>query len=204
MLEKCVTALLISEVDAFSELYRMLAKDIGVTMTVEKSWNVKYRMTQDIVILGSKYLPDLNKAYYPVAVVILKSGESPAPYIKDGINHFIFDHTNQYELITALFRQDRVIVNGASLEVKKMLKDCGATRFNIGDYDFRFDMNIYKYKGQPIYLQESQKRYLAQWLLFGNKENKHRMLLCLMRKKFGEDFLKDVDRFGQLRRKDNE
>ena len=202
MLEKCHTALLISEVEAFSNLYESLANDIGVNLTVETGWNIKYRMTKDIVILGSKYLPDLNKAYYPLAVIILKDGESPAPYIKEGINHFIFDHTNQYELITALFRQDKVLVNGASLEVKQMLKDSGATRFTLGDYDFRFDQNIYRYKNRQIYLQESQKRYLAQWLLFGNKENKHRMLLCLMRKKFGEDFLKDIDRFGQLRSKD--
>lgn len=204
MLTKCNTALLISEVESFSLLYTSLAGDVGVDMTVESGWNVKYRMTKDVVILGSKYLTDLNKAYYPMAVVILKSGESPAPYIKEGINHFIFDHTNQYELITALFKQDKVLVNGASLEVKQMIKDSGATRFILGDYDFRFDLNIYKYKGKPIYLQDSQKRYLAQWLLFGNKENKHRMLLCNMRKKFGADFLKDIDRFGQLRRKENE
>lgn len=201
MLEKCSTALLISEVEAFSKMFESLAKDVGVNMTVESSWNVKYRVTKDIVILGSKYLPYLNKAYYPMAVVILKNNESPAPYIKEGINHFIFDHTNQFELITALFKQNKVLVNGASLELNQMLKESGTTRFLLGDYDFRFDMNIYKYKGQPIYLQEAQKRYLAQWLLFGNKENKHRMLLCLMRKKFGEDFLKDIDRFGQLRRK---
>ena len=201
MLDKCKTALLITESESFSTMYESLAKDIGVEMTVEKDWNIKYRMTKDIVILGSKYLSQLNKAYYPMAVVILKSGESPAPFIKEGINHFIFDYQNQYELIVALFRQDKVLVNGASLEVKKMLTESGTTRFTLGDYDFRFDQNIYKYKGQPIYLQESQKRYLAQWLLFGNKENKHRMLLCLMRKKFGENFLKDIDRFGQYKEK---
>lgn len=199
MLEKCNSALLISEVESFSETYETIARDIGVDMTVEKEWKPRYRMSRDVVILGSKYLPDLNKAYYPVAVVILKKGENPVPYVKEGVNHFIFDYTNQYELLMALFKTPRVLVNGASQELKEMLRESGTTRFKAGAYDFRFDMNIYLYKEQPIYLQEAQKRYLAQWLLFGNKENKHRMLLCLMRKKFGEDFLKDIDRFGQIK-----
>ena len=204
MLEKCNSALLISEVESFSEIYKMVARDIGVDMTVEKEWKPRYRMSKDVVILGSKHLPDLNKAYYPMAGVILKSGENPVPYIKEGVNHFIFDYTNQYELLMALFKTPRVLVNGASQELKEMLMESGTTRFKAGAYDFRFDMNIYLYKEQPIYLQEAQKRYLAQWLLFGNKENKHRMLLCLMRKKFGEDFLKDIDRFGQLKEEKNE
>lgn len=204
MLEKCNTALLISEVENFAENYVTVAKDIGVSMTVEKEWNLKYRMTKDVVILGSKHLKLLNRAYYPLAVVILKEGESPASYIKEGISHFIFDYTNQYELITALFKPGKVMVNGASLEIQEMLKGSDTVRFYIGDYDFRFDQNIYKYKGQPIYLQEAQKRYLAQWLLFGNKENKHRMLLCLMRKKFGDEFLRDIDRFGRVKEEENE
>ena len=204
MLEKCNSALLISEVESFSETYETIARDIGVDMTVEKEWKPRYRMSKDVVILGSKYLPDLNKAYYPMAVVILKKGENPVPYIKEGVNHFIFDYTNQYELLMALFKSPKVLVNGASQELKEMLRESGTTRFKAGAYDFRFDMNLYLYKGQPVYLQEAQKRYLAQWLLFGNKENKHRMLLCLMRKKFGEDFLKDIDRFGQLKEEKNE
>lgn len=204
MLEKCMTALLISDVESFSNTYKEIAKDVGVAMTVEKEWNIKYRMSKDVVILGSKFLPSLNKAYYPSTVLILKKGESPAPYIKEGINHFIFDYTNQYELIVALFKKSRVLVNGASLELNEMLKESEVTRFAIGNYDFRFDQNIYKYKGQPIYLQEAQKRYLAQWLLFGNKENKHRMLLCLMRKKFGDEFLRDIDRFGRVKEEEDE
>lgn len=204
MLEKCNSALLISEVESFSETYETIARDIGVDMTVEKEWKLQYRMSKDVVILGSKYLPDLNKAYYPVAVVILKRGENPVPYIKEGVNHFIFDYTNQYELLMALFKTPRVLVNGASQELKDMLRESRTTRFKAGAYDFKFDMNVYLYKEQPIYLQEAQKRYLAQWLLFGNKENKHRMLLCLMRKKFGEDFLKDIDRFGQFKEEKNE
>lgn len=204
MLEKCNSALLISEVESFSETYETIARDVGVDMTVEKEWKPRYRMSRDVVILGSKHLPDLNKAYYPMAVVILKRGENPVPYIKEGVNHFIFDYTNQYELLMALFKTPRVLVNGASQELKDMLRESGTTRFKAGAYDFRFDMNVYLYKEQPIYLQEAQKRYLAQWLLFGNKENKHRMLLCLMRKKFGEDFLKDIDRFGQFKEEKNE
>ena len=155
-------------------------------------------MNKDIVIFGSKYLSQVNKAYYPSSVIILKKGESPAPFIKEGINHFIFDYMNQYELITALFKQAKVLIR-ASSEIKDILEDSVFTRFTLGDYDFRFDLNIYLYKGKPIYLQKAQKIYLAQWLLFGNKDNSKRAIVCKLRKKLGSDFLKDIDRFGRLK-----
>ena len=50
-----------------------------------------------------------------------------------------------------------------------------------------------------IYLTDSSKKYLAQWLLNGLKDNSKRMILCNLRKKFGKDFLSDIDRFGQLK-----
>ena len=48
-----------------------------------------------------------------------------------------------------------------------------------------------------IYLTNTIKKYLAQWLLNGKKDNSKRMILHNLRKKFGNDFLSDVDRFGR-------
>lgn len=60
---------------------------------------------------------------------------------------------------------------------------------------------IFFYKGKPIYLTSAHKKYLAEWLLTGNKDNSRRMILCNLRKKFGVDFLADIDRFGQPKRR---
>lgn len=204
MLEKCMTALLITDVESFADTYCQLAQDIGVKLRVESQWSSMYRSDEDVIILGTKYLEKLNKAYLAKAVVILKSGESPAKYIKNGIERFIFDYTNQYELILAFFRKETLVIHSSSDDLRKIVKDSGLTSFCIGDYDFRFDLNHYKYKGKLIYLVDSQKKYLAEWLLNGYKDNRKRMLLCNMRKRFGAEFLKDIDRFGQLRRKENE
>ena len=62
------------------------------------------------------------------------------------------------------------------------------TSFCIGDYDFQFDKNTFRYKGKSIYLCGSQKAYLASWLLNAHKDNSKRMILCNLRKKFGADF----------------
>ena len=107
MLIKCSKALLLSDVPSFAENYKALAEEIGVSLQVESEWNDRYRVTSEVVILGSKYLDTLNRSYYSEAVLILKEGESPAPYIKEGINRFIFNYKNNYELLCAFYKQEK-------------------------------------------------------------------------------------------------
>lgn len=199
MLQKASKALLLSDVPSFARNYQALAGEVGVSLSVEKEWNIKYRANYEVIILGSKFLTDLNRAYYPEAVLILKEGESPAPYIKEGITRFIFNYKNNYELLCAFYKPEKVVLHASSNDLKTIIKECDVLAYNFGDYDFKFDKNRFLYKGKPIYLADSAKRYLAEWLLNGHKDNKKRMILCNLRKKFGEEFLKDVDRFGQIK-----
>lgn len=199
MLRKCSNALLLSSAKAFSSLYEQLASELEVTVRVEAEWNASYRIKEEVVICGSKYVEAINKAYYPITVVILKSGESFLPYAKMGISRFIFDHENQYELAFALFKEEKIVLHASSNDLKTIIKENGVTSFQAGEYQFFFDKNKYLYKGKQIYLTESHKRYLAEWLLNGHKDNSKRMIMCNLRKKFGKDFLKDIDRFGQLK-----
>ena len=62
---------------------------------------------------------------------------------------------------------------------------------------FAYKMDIVS--GYEFGVGDSAKRYLAEWLLNGHKDNKKRMILCNLRKRFGADFLINVDRFGQLK-----
>lgn len=156
-------------------------------------------MREEVVICGTKYFECINRAYYPILVLIMKPGENPFPYIKKGASRFIFDHENMFELTFALMSPEKAILHTASDSLKDILKDSTVTSFVFGDYEFFFDKNRFIYKGKPIYMADSTKRYLAEWLLNGHKDNSKRMILCNLRKKFGAEFLKDVDRFGQLK-----
>ena len=200
MLEKVKSALLISDRHSFYEMYKSLAESVDVVMNVQGAWCDRYRVSDDIVITGSNHLAEINESYYNKTVVILKAGESPASFIKKGVSRFIFDYQNQYELLVALFREEPVVLQSSSKNIKDILRNYSPL-FHVGDYEFRFDMDVFKYKGKPIYLCDSQKKFLAEWLLAGHKDNKKRMVLCNLRKKFGDDFLKEIDRFGNLRRK---
>lgn len=204
MLRKCKRALLLSDVASFVGMYSQLADEAEVELTVESVWSDRYRITQDVVILGAKYLDNINKIYYDSVVLILKSGESPYPYIKMGISRFIFDHTNQFELYTAFFKEEPVYVNDANKELKDLVKDYNSSKFCYDRYDFNFLTDTFTYKGKPIYLTKAQKRYLAEWLLHGRKDNSKRMFLFSLRKKFGEDFLTEVDRHGQIKEEKDE
>lgn len=199
MLIKCNSVLLLTNVESFSQLYSQYAEELGISLRVEKEWNVRYRVTEEVVICGSKYLENLHRSYYGTVVLILKEGESPAPYIKEGITRFIFDYQNRYELALALYKNEKVIIHSSSKDLKTVIKDCEVLNYQFGDYNFMFDKNRFIYKGKPIFLNDSAKTYLAEWLLNSHKDNKKRMILCNLRKKFGEEFLKDVDRFGQIK-----
>ena len=204
MLKKCEKVLLLSDVESFADTYIAIAEDIGVKLEVAGEWAKMYRLNAETVILGSKYLEKLNPSYYPKAVLILKDDENPGPYMQMGITRFIFDYKNQYELSLALYRQETVTIHTSSKDIEETIKASGVSEFCFGDYDFRFDKNHFRYKGVPIYLCDSQKAYLAEWLLNAHKDNRKRMVLCNLRKKFGSEFLSNVDRFGQIRRKINE
>lgn len=204
MLKKSKSALLISANDDFSSRYEALAKSVGVVLYIETEWNTRYRVKDDVVILGGKHLDNLNEAYYDKAVVILNEGESTAPYIQKGIQHFIFNYQNKFELITALFYQEPVVVRAQNMKVEEIIKEKGVNRFVQKDYDFRFDKDVFMYKGRQIYIRRGEQKFLADWLLMGHKDNKRRTLLYNLRDRFGKDFLADIDRFGRIKEERNE
>ena len=199
MLIKCNSALLLTDVSSFAGMYKGIAKEASVQLKVEEDWSKSYRINQDVVIAGSKYLDKINEAYISKTVLILRSDESPASFVAKGIERFIFDYQNAQELCLAFYRPDKVIVHTKDAELTDLIKTATTNCYQFGDYDFQFDKNSFKYKGKGIYLCKSQQKYLAEWLLYGNKDNKKRSILCALRKKFGQDFLKDVDRHGVLK-----
>ena len=199
MLTKCKSALLLSDVESFSKTYEAIAEEAGVEFKAERDWSERYRVSQEVVILGSKYLDKLNSTYYPNAVLLLKESENPYTFVQRGITRFIFDYHNKNELFMALFKTEVVTVHTAQLPLEDILKESQIWNYQFGEYDFKFDKDRFFYKNRPIYLANAQKRYLAEWLLNGHKDNSKRMLLCNMRKKFGQDFLADIDRFGRFK-----
>lgn len=204
MLKVCSNALLLSNVAKFSETYKQIALEFDVSLRIETEWKDSYRIKEAVVICGTKYFDCINKAYYPVTVLILKKGESFIPYAKKGVSRFIFDFEDKNELAFAFMKAEQIVLQSTSNELKNIIKENDITSFQQGDYQFFFDKNKYLYKDKALYLTEGQKKYLAEWLLNGNKDNKKRMTLFALRKKFGNDFMRDIDRFGQLKGKKNE
>lgn len=199
MLRKCSTVLLLTGVKDFGELYSQLAEECGVNLRYESAWSDKLRIREEVVICGGKHLDSVNKAYYANTVVILRNGESPYEYIKRGINRFIFDHENKYELFLAFFQAEKIFVRQHDTDLKTVLEDAPLLVWEEGDYSFDFKRDRFFYKGKGLYMTDVVKAYLAEWLLNGRKDNDKRMYLCNLRKKFGAGFLRDVDRFGRIK-----
>lgn len=203
MLKKCSNVLLLTNVTSFAETYTELARDIGVSVHVEEEWNSHYRVSEQVIVCGSKYIEDINEMFIPNVVVILRSGENPAALIKRGINRFIFDFKSSTELLVSMYAQEKEYVKQSGT-FADVLDESPFLNYVEGEYKFNFKSDRYYYKGDGIYLTNAEKRYLAEWLLNGHKDNSKRQCLFNMRKKFGNGFLKGIDRFGKLKEKKNE
>lgn len=203
MLKKCNTVLLLSSSESFIKTYSELAADIGVEVHVEGSWNSHYRVSEQVIVCGSKYIDDINDMFIPNVVAILHSDENPAALIKKGINRFIFDFRNITELLVSMYVREKEYIKQDD-SVAEVLNDSPFLNYVEGNYNFNFKNDRYYYKGSGIYLSKGEKKYLAEWLLNGHKDNSKRQYLFNMRKKFGKEFLKDIDRFGKLKEKKHE
>ena len=204
MLRKCSRALLLTDVENFGLMYKQIAEECDVSMRIEAEWNSNYRVTEEVIICGSKYLDDINVAYYPNVVLILKSSQKTYEFINKGITRFIFNHEDARELVYACMKADKVYVKEATKELKEITRESSTMKYIAGDYEFHFDTGKFKWKGRGIYLTKQTINYLAEWLLNGHKDNSRRLLLFNVRKKLGKEFLSDIDRFGELKEKKDE
>lgn len=199
MLEHYNSVLLLSDNELFCKTVSSIAEELGVKIRCEAEWKKIYRVREDIIICGSKYLDSINEAFIPCTTVILKQNEEMFQYVRIGINRFIFDYRNKDELKYSMMKMEKEYIAGGSEDLQLLLSKATYKKFIQKDYDFQFDRNIYRYKGKLVYFSDFQKCYLARWLLLGIKDNSKRTHLCLMRKKFGRDFLADIDRFGGVK-----
>lgn len=202
MLKVCSSALVLSGVPRFVAYVTEIAKDCGVEVETNESWNERYRLNNDIIICGSKYLSDINTQYYERVRLVLKTTETVNTFVQMGITHFIFDYNNVRELAYSFYIDDQELLSDSS-NVSEVIMPIENKHFVMGKYNFNFDTDVYKYAGIGIYLYPMEKVYLAKWLLLGEKDNSKRITLFRLRKRFGKAFLEDIDRKGKWKGKEN-
>lgn len=204
---KAESALLLTEVESYERVVRKCADAMRVSLTVESVWNKNYRITESMVLAGSKYLANINPEYYRSVTVILKPDEEPFGFMKKGIRRFIYRYDDEREIKASFFLENveaehpKGSTNG---ELKEIIRQCPSGIFDCGQYCFDFVKGIFIYSGDRIYLSSGERCYLAKWLLKGSKDNSRRIMIYNMRQRFGKDFLKDVDRVGKLKEHKNE
>ena len=195
MLKRCSSILLLVNDTKLVERYEMLGLDLNINVRHETSWHPTFRIDCGSIICTPDFLDQINGEYISRVVVIVNG--TPAPYLKKGVERFIFDRANDYELICSMFMHGEIITKEAKpLEI---LTNCEKKTFIAGRYHFDFERSIFRYNDKPLYIKEHEKKYLIEWLLLGHKNNDKRMMLFNLRKRFGNSFLRDVDRKGKLK-----
>lgn len=187
MQRKCSSIILLTENHDYASFVENVAKGNDIDFTSDTVWRVSRKLTQDLILCSSKWLGKISILIYDRVVVILKSNESPLPYIRMGIQNFIFGYKD-------VFQFEYIFNKKLELPVKAEEKGL----YCEGDYRFDFSREEFFYKGRSIYVSRAEKEYLSLWLLSGIKDNTKRYHLWNMRKRFGKEFLKEVSRTGEL------
>ena len=196
---KCSKALLLSDVSGFINYFSSLAEKAEVDLTVESDWEKMYRVHEDVIICGSKYLDRINEAYHNLIVLILKPEESPFDFIDKGVSRFIYNFKNENEILMAFMLPKGEQLGYDHSKPLEVLNVSSKEDFIYGDYRFLFTKDRYFYKGNEIYLSNGCKAYIADWILNGYKDNSKRTYLYRLRSKFGNKFLSELDRKGNIK-----
>lgn len=204
MLQKVQNALLLTTAEKFSNTVQSITDRLGIDLQVEKAWGEKYKISQEVILCSAKYLKDINKEYYKRIIVVLKHTDSLEELIEMGIERFVFNFENLQEIACAFFFPQNKVLYTHSKDLLEIVQNSYITSFCKGDYNFDFLRDVYFYKGKEIYLKKYQKLYLADWLLKHNKDNNRRNTLTVLRKTFGNVFLRDVDRMGKFKEEEEE
>ena len=200
MLDTCKTALLLTDNERLAKSYEEVAFRCNVLLKWEKDWTKQYRISSDVVICTAEYVDMIAEEYRHKAVLVFGKGERIAKW-RWTFDRYVFNPDDENELVYSLLRikPSKKEVKASSPNLTSVLRDCGETRFVKGDYMFDFVQDIFIYKGVKIYLSKGNKLMLARWLFLSYKDNNARTQVCILRKKFGKDFLSDINAKGELK-----
>lgn len=190
MLRICSSALVTGcSADLTNRLRIQMAKH-SIIPEVRKDWIQLSKTDAERLVSTTQRFSDINPRYYPITVLCVDKGTDITPYLEKGVVHFITDVEDEIQFLQAMY-----VSYEAKSERIRFLQD-----YVQGDYRFLFTRDEFYYKGEGIYLLPNEKRYLYDWLIFREKDNKRRIALFTIRKRLEDKtFLKDVDRFGGLK-----
>lgn len=195
MLRKCSSVMLITDVESYSDFFQEICDKADIKLHSVFMWNSNYRLKEDLIFCGSKFLCDISESYYPYTVVILKPEEDFKPLIEMGIRKFIFTFNNVNEILYSFLTENKV----ENDSLHDLLKEVENKKFVTDKYSFDFESNRFLYNGYGIYLRKAEKLYLAKWLLLKKKDNSKRNILYNIRHRLDGEFLKDINRFGEVK-----
>lgn len=187
MLSACNSILLLTKSKSFVEYIKDIADKCEVKVHSRDEWNPLYRVTEDKILCSSEWKDLINENNIKKTVILLKEGESFVKAKNKGFEQFVFNVKDERQIMYAF------------LTVKQVKKAVNISVGNFVDKDYRFDFteNCFYYKNMGIYLSETERNYIGNWLLKGFKDNNKRHLLFNLRKRYGKEFLSEYDFKGQ-------
>ena len=181
-------AVIVSKDEELIVIFKKVAKELDVKLSVIDS----YKKTNS----KSKYIIDSDCYSKPVrrASYILRNRDIKEVY--KYCTDIIFDFRDENQVFLAFTNY----INLPEVREKRRRKEevfallkRGKTVFKTDDYDFNFKCGTYLYKGEAIYLSNTEQVYVKRKvfnLVRGSRAN-DKSIKYGLRKKFGKEFLKE-------------
>lgn len=185
--------LLLTKDEKLIERYSEIAGVCGFRLEVQREWSSAYRISHDVIVADVDFIQCVSELYRDRVVALFSGAPGDMFRLAD---RFIFNRESVAELMYSVMRitTDLKVRSGRSV----IMQRAGSSEFKHGDYDFDFASNRFSYRGEPIHLSEGQATALANWLLLGMRDNNCSVQLYNLRKTLGKQFLKDVNRYGEV------
>ena len=189
MLRICSSALITGfEESVLNKLLIQTARH-NIRAEIRGDWIALSKTESERIICPASIFQDINPRYYSITVMVVEKGTDIKPFLEQGITRFITDIEDEIQFLQAMY-----VSYEASKERVRFVND-----YVKGNYRFLFSRDEFYYKGEGIFLLPNEKRYLYDWLIYKDKDNKRRIALFTIRKRLEDKtFLKDVDRQGGL------
>lgn len=165
-------------------------KQYDIKLDTREVWVSLARTNAERFICTPLVFTDINPALYPITVMLVDEDTNIEPFLSVGITRFITDLSDDIQFLQAMY-----VEYEATKERKRFTMN-----YLVEDYRFYFTRNEFYYKGEGIYLLPCEKKYLYDWLIFQEKDNKKRIYLFNIRKRLNDKtFLKNINRYGEVK-----
>ena len=183
MLCLCSSIILITKNDTVRKKITNFCQKNRIILVTDTAWAIYKAVNEDFIVIDSSLL--YTKKGMSVSS---KYTKRTIPIYEKGFEQCRYDYNQVLLKATEDELNFAFLTEVKTKNIRLLFTDFGSV-FDDGIHKFDFASRVFSFKGEYIYVSDTQISFLYDWLMLKKRDNKKRGLAFTMRKKFGKDFL---------------